>query len=337
MCAIIQTTVPNLNKESWDNMTYTDIWTEGLATIRKALTSANSGNALLQPVVDAVVPLMCDYQNPLRQNIPRKLGSGQGWTINRRTPGSTPAEWETDVDFVTEDTGSYEQFLFPYRTLLTRGKVTRKLQPTGASYIDVLMEEIEGKIIEFKNYEDQTYITGVSSETDFDGFQNLSSEDQMIAANGYLSLDKIDEAMNKNIGNPNMMVMARRTRRELNALLQEYQQFIDVTEVKGGFRLMSYNGVPIYVSTNVPTTQLFNGVTEGSNTGGSSSSIYFIDTEHLWAGELTPVRMLPMAKTTQQYDEFEIFCDEVLVLRNPMCISKLIGIWERHLITEGAI
>jgi hypothetical protein len=313
-------------------MTYSDIWTEGLATIRKALTSANSGSILLQPVVDAVIPMLADYQNPLRQNLPRKKGNGQSWIVNRRSPGSTPAEWVSDTDSATEDTGSYDQFLFPFRTLLTRGKVMRKLQATGASYIDVLMEEIEGKILEFKNYEDNTYITGVSSATVPEGIEYLCTGNQMVAATptaggGPLTLARIDEAMDLNIGNPDMMIMARRTRRELNALLQAQQQYIDVTEVKGGFRLMSYNGVPIYVSTNMPITQLYNGSTEGSNEGGSSSSIYFVDTNHLWAGELTPIRMVPMAKTTSQYDEFEIFCDEVLVLRNPLCISKLIGIW----------
>jgi len=313
-------------------MAYSDIWTEGLATIRKALTSANSGGVLLQPVIDAVIPMLADYQNPLRQNLPRKKGSGQSWIVNRRSPGSTPAEWVADTDSATEDTGSYEQFAFPYRTLLTKGKVMRKLQATGASYIDVLMEEIEGKILEFKNYEDLTYVTGISSATVPEGIQYLTTDNQMVAttttAGGApLTLAKLDEAMDLNAGNPDMIIMARRTRRELNALLQAQQQFIDTTEVKGGFRLMTYNGVPIYVSTNVPTTQLFNGTTEGSNTGGTSSSIYFVDTNHLWAGELTPIKLMPMAKTTSQYDEFEIFCDEVLVLRNPLCISKLIGIW----------
>jgi len=313
-------------------MAHGDIWTEGLATIRKALTSSGAGTKLLQPVVDKVIPLLADYQNPIRVNLPTKQGSGQNWLLNRASPGSTPAEWVADTDTATEDAGSYAQFSFAYRTILGKGRVTRKLQRTGASYIDVLMEEIENKMESWKDTEDQAFMTGVSSASTPEGIQYLCTDNQMVACTTSqggddLTLSLMDEAMDKNIGNPDMIIMARRTRRELNALLQANQRFVNVTEVAGGFKVLTYNGVPIYISTNMPITQFFNGTTEQANTGGSSSSIYFVDTDHLWRGELTPVTMMPLAKTTSQYDEFEIFCDEVLVLRNPLKISKLIGIW----------
>jgi len=316
-------------------MAYQDIWTDGLATIRKALTSSNSGTVLLQPVVDAVIPMLADYQNPLRQNLPRKKGSGQNCIINRRSAGTTPAQWVADTDTPDESTGSYAQSLFAYRTLLAKGKVTRKLQATGASYIDVLMEEIEGRMLEYKNYEDLAFVSGVSSATVPEGIQYLTTDNQAVgvtttSGGAPLTLAKMNAAFDTNIGNPDMTIMTRRTRQELDALLQPQQQYTNtdgMITVRGGFRLLMYNGVPIYTSTNVCNTQTFNGSTVTSNTGGNSSSVYFVDTNHLWVSELTPIKMIPLAKTTSQYDEFEIFCDEVLALRNPLCISKLIGIY----------
>lgn len=311
---------------------YIDVWNEGLATIRKALTSSSDGAELVQPIVDKIIPMLADYQNPVRQNLPRKKGSGQNWIVNRRSVGTTPAQWLADTTEPDESTGSYDQFLFAYRTILTRGKITRKLQATGASYIDIMMEEIEGRMLEFKDYEDQAYMTGVSSAITPEGIQYLTTDNQMVACTTQqggddLNLALIDEAMDLNIGNPDMIITNRRTRREWNALLQAQQAFNDVTEVKGGFRLLTYNGVPIYTSTSMPSTILFNGTTESANTGGTSSSIFFVDTNHLWVGELTPIKLMPLAKASSQYDQFDIFCDEVLVLRNPLKISKLIGIW----------
>jgi len=314
-------------------MTYSDVWTQGLTTLRKALTSADAGSVLLQPIVDAVIPMLADYQNPLRQNLPRKPGSGQNWIINRRSVGTTPAEWVADTDTVTADNGSYAQFTFAYRTLLAKGQVTRKLRATGASYIDVLMEEIEGKMLEYKNYEDQALVTGISSATTPEGMQYLCTVNQQVATTtvaggGPLTLAFMDEADDLNAGNTNMIVMTKRSRRELSALQVSQKNYPDKIEVRGGFRMQEYNGSPIYTSTNIPNTLTFSGTTEGAQTGGSASSIYFVDTNHLWVGELTPVTLMPLAKTTSQYDEFDIFCDEVLVLRNPLCISKLIGVWD---------
>jgi hypothetical protein len=313
-----------------------DIWTEGLATIRKALTSSSAGTVLLQPVIDKIIPMLVNYRNPLRVNLPRKTGSGQAWIINARTSGSTPAAWVADTASSTEDTGTYAQRSFVYRTVLTRGQVTRKLQKTGKSYIDVLMEEIEGKTRDFKNFEDSTFMTGTSSATVPEGVQTLITDNQAITINsnnlgGPLTLAKMDEAWDQVSaeGQVEMMVMSLNVRRRLNALLQANQQFQDITPttVKGGFTVTTYNLKPIFPSTNMPNVQAFNGSTVTANTGGTTSSIFFIDTDHLWVGELTPITFMPMAKTDSQFDRFDIFADEVLVLRNPQAISKLIGIW----------
>ena len=290
----------------------TNVWTEGLATIRKALTASNSGSTLLQPVINATMPILVEYENLIRLNLPRKKGEGAQWIINRRTPGTRVYEWKADADSVEveDDTVSYEQFLFPYRTLLTRGKVTRKLQDTVADYIDVLMKEVERKILEFREEEIKSYLVG-SNDKYFDGIKQLCPDYQTLdAENKPLSLDLLDEAIDLNAGSSDMIIMTRKRRRDIyKFMIGEDRHSIDTVKVNGGRQVMSYCGIPIY-----------------SLSCEWLDEIYFIDTNHLWAGEITPVRMLPMAKTGSLYDEFEIFCDETLVLRNPLCISKIINL-----------
>ncbi|RLF98543.1 MAG: hypothetical protein DRN49_05720 [Thaumarchaeota archaeon] len=305
--------------------------------IEKALDISGAGSILMQPVIDKVVAQLVDYRNPLRQNLPRKPGSGSAWVLNRRTACSTtPAAWVLDTDELHEDEGNYTQVSFYYKTLAARGKVTRKLQAVGRTYADILADELESKVLEFKDVEDKGLLIGSTTASatskEMQGLKWLIPESQTVVcyagtAGGTLTLELLDEAIDLCTGEPDMLIMSKKTRRLLNALLQSSQRFIDKIEVKGGFKVMSYNNIPIYTSNNVVNTQSVGaGGTVSSEVGGSTSSIYVVDTEHTWVGVLTPVKVQPLAKTSSQFDKFDIFCDEVLVVRNYQANSKLVGI-----------
>lgn len=310
--------------------------------IEKALTGSTAGTILMQPEIDKVIGNLVDYKNPLRQNLTRKQGSGDSWVIIRRAvSGITGSAWVADTDETgIEKTGTYTRHPFAYKTCLARGKVTRKLQATGRSYTDVLATEMENKAIEFKNDEDQCIVAGSTgvSTNQFDGLRYLVPSTQQVVAGCVvgsgtapcggcaLTLSELDEAIDECAGAPDMLVMSKRSRRALNALLQISQRFLDRVEVRGGFKLLSYNDIPIYVSTNIVNTQAVAATGVTSETTGRTSSIYVVDSENTWVGELTPLTVVPLAKKSSQYDEFDILCDEVLVVRNPIANAKLIGI-----------
>jgi len=310
----------------------------GLALIEKAwtsgLSSSDAGSVLLQPVIDTVIPIMADYESPARQNIPRKPGAGSAYKGVQATPGNTPWAGVTDTDTIAVDQSSYAALDISYKTLAaTKGKVTRFLQATGRSYIDVLLEEMEVKMYGFQDGYEYWLINGVSSTTQIDGLQVLipSSQEVLVtttAGGDDLTLAKMDEFMDKG-KTLKLMFMSYRTRRELNALLQSTQRYVNLQEIKGGFKVLSYNGVPILISTQMLDTQTFDGSGVTSQTGGTASSILGIDTNHVFVSELTPVTSFPCAKTTSQYDEFEIFSDFALVVRNYLRTAKLTGIWDR--------
>lgn len=306
------------------------------ADILKALNISLTGNALTQPEIDKVIANLVEYKNPLRMNLPRKAGSGDKWYLNRRTAGTTGAWWVADTDEIKEGTGSYTQVSFAYKTLATKGRVTRKLMAIGQSYGEVLANEIEAKALEIRDKEDWGLLYGKSTNTnEFDGIdQQISAASQtvnMVADPATtpvkLTLAKMDEVIDKCRYNPNMIICSKRTRRQLNAALQASQRYVDTVEVAGGFKVMSYNGIPIYTSTNVYDTSLLSGSAGYSGqTAGTASTLFVLDTDQAWVGELTPLTVKELAQTTTQRQDFEIYEDITVVMRDPSSHARLIGI-----------
>jgi hypothetical protein len=113
--------------------------------------------------------------------------------------------------------------------------------------------------------------------------------------------------------------MSKKANRKLNALLQAQQRFVDTMEVKGGFRVQVYNGIPIFRSIWISEAQ-----TQG--TANNATDIYVLDTSAVWVGELTPLRMARLAQKSSQGGEFDIYEDVALVLANDIKASRLAGV-----------
>jgi hypothetical protein len=303
--------------------------------IAKALTESSVGDALKQPEVDKVIANLLAEKSALRALLPRKKGSGQAYIINRRTPtaSASRAAWVVDTDTPTEATGTYEQVLFPYKTILAKGKVSRKVQATGASYVDVLADEIEARIEEFRTVEEDAYINANAWETDAKKplglIKQLQDAGQVVDGGGQsLSLSMMDELIDKCKGQPSVIVMSKQGRRVLQSKLQTYQRFVDMVEVKAGFRVLSYNGIPVIVSDFVYDNYLVeNGNIVGTTDSDADKRMaaFALNFSECFAAELTPVTITPLAKATSQYDEFEIFCDEALVVRDYTTCAALIN------------
>jgi len=302
--------------------------------IRKALGITEAGDVLVQPEIDKVIQHLVEYKNPLRQNIPRRRGSGPAWYINRRSAATTAAEFVADTGSYTASEGSYTQVTFTYRTLGGKIRVSRELQDKGASYLDVLAEELAAKVNDIKDFEDYYLLWGDSSNAnEFDGLDALIPASQTAvvttaSTGGDITLEKLDEVIDLCAGEPDIIICSKRTRRQIIALLQANQRFVDKIEVKGGFKLQSYNDIPIYVSTNIPDTMTFDGSAKEITglTGGQTSALYVIDTTYFWIGVLKELTMEALAKTSTQYDEYEIYERIVPVMANYMYCAKLIGI-----------
>ena len=291
--------------------------------INKTLDIAAAGDTLYQEEVDKILQDLVEHNNPLRQNLPRKQGSGQAWIVVRRTAAASGA-FVNDTEEPDEDQSDYTRVPFAFRTILVRGKVTRKLQAQGKTLVDIEAEEINSALEVLRDTEENAIFYGDNSDNAkaYDGLKVLIPAGQTIdlgTNGGVVTLDELDQAYDLAIGNPDMIAASKRSRRQMNGLLQQFQRFVDVVEVKGGFRLMSYNNVPIFYSAQISDAETKGNVS-------NASSIYFVDTMKTWMGVLTELTMMKLPQTSSQFTSFDIFEDVALVLSNTKYVSKITGV-----------
>jgi hypothetical protein len=304
----------------------------------RTLTVAGAGSVLLQTFINRTVQQLHLRELGASAVLPRRPGQGNAAYINRRTPG-TAAEWLDDTTEPTTAEGSYAQVSFAYKTLVTRGTVTRKLQATGRSYGDVLAGEITGRTGDFSDTFETGLITGdiAVDANQFDGLitliQGTASQivlQTTVAAGDALTLEKLDEAIDVVKGsaarNDLVILASYKGKRILNAALQAQQQFNDMVEIAAGFRVRTYDGIPIVTTTALPDVLTFDGSTITAYSGAATTALIIVNTRYVWIEELTSLTVMPLAKRSSQFDEFDLFWDGVLVLANTLGASILVGI-----------
>ncbi len=305
-----------------------------LNLLRKSLEEADISSLFKDREIDKVLVQLVDFLNPVRQSIDRRPGSGEGFLVRKRTPGLTAATDVNDTDTFVEETGAYTEVFSPYKTVGTQGKVSRRVQKTGRSVADLLREEMESKSREVRDAEETRIFFGnhpVANTKQWQGLAKVMDDNQgqivALTASGLgadITLEKLDEAIDLNIGNPGLIVTSRAGRRKINASLQAQQRFIDRTEIAGGFRVTTYNDIPVVPSTNIPDTlQVDSAGAITSLTGGSTTAIFIIDLQDVFMSVLTELTMMPLARTSSQFETFDIFMDETLVVRDNRHVSML--------------
>lgn len=302
----------------------------------RAINVGNAGSALLQTFINRTVQQLTLREFGLQAVLPRRAGSGNAEYINRRTAGANGATWLADTDSVTEETGTYAQVSFPYRSLVTRGKITRKLQATGRTYADILALEMAAKAEDFANALEVGLITanslGSADANAPSGFltliQQVNSFDmsQVVSNAGAtttpsaITLSNLDKAIDLVKGSAQrgdlVIVGSFAGIRSVNAALQAQQRFNDVVEISAGFRVRTYDGIPLVVSTAIPNTMTFGttGIVKANN--GSGTALLVLNTRYNYIAELTPTTVMPLAKSDSQFDEFDMFWDGSGVLSN---------------------
>lgn len=311
----------------------------------RALNVSNSGTSLLQTFINRTVQMLTLREFGLQAVLARRAGQGDAEYINRRT-SSAGGDWVADTASISDQTGTYNQVSFPYRTLVTRGKITRKLQATGRTYADILALEMGAKAEDFANSLESGLIvgdtsgnlTGASPNANIcNGFLTLIQGvngfglDQLVSntgttSNAALSLSKLDEAIDRVKGSSQRgdlaIIGSFAGIRQVNSALQAQQRFNDITEIQGGFRVRTYDGIPLVVSTAMPNNFAFSadGIVSGAGTGGA---LLVVNTRYCYLSELTPTTVMPLAKTDSQFDEFDMFWDGAPVLSNTFGASML--------------
>jgi len=311
---------------------------------QRAINVGNAGSFLVQNFTNRIIEQLTLREFGALGTMDRRPGQGSQAVINRRA-GSTMAVgdvWVADTDALTEATGSYTQATYTYQTLATRGKITRKLRARGRSYLDIMAEEMTAKLDDFNNALESAMFTG-DSDADANQIDGLLTQigtfsGQVIAntsaaAGDSLTLAKLDEAIDKVKGSSNradiVIYASHLGSRKLNAALQADQQFSNMVEIAAGFRVRTYDGIPIVVSTGMPDDISWDGSAITGLTGEATNpttALVIVNKRHNWVEELTPTTMMPLARDTSQYEQFDLYWDGALVCANTKGATVLGGL-----------
>lgn len=225
-------------------------------TIRKALDLASTGAYLIPEVVDNAIR---DYatKEPVLANVVNRIPWATNTYFIRRRDALPTASWSTDGgNLPAASQSTYAKVSKSVAYLYTRGEVTGPMQKAAGSLYNALSMEVEAHsraLVEQLSTDIATAtggsndITGMLYQIDTNDSTNWGSTGSGYVDGGgsALSLAMIDEAIDTARGEVDLIVTSRRIRRKINSLLQAQQRFNDTVEVAAGFRVLTYDGLPI--------------------------------------------------------------------------------------------
>ena len=245
-----------------------------------AEASKLSNDMLMQGVVETIVK-----DSPVLQRLPFIEIVGNGLTYNQEK--TLP-----DIDFYdvgdtwTESTPTFEQLTANLKIMGGDADVDNFLKATRSNIQDLEAAVIEMKAKALRNKFEEIFIYGNAAvdAKQFDGLKKLvntgSAGPQVIAMSdtgGTLTLAKLDELIDAvKGGKPDMLLMSRRSRRKINALVRASGGMTETERDSFGNFIQLWDSVPIGVNDWILDTHVVAGGVETATTGGTSSTIYAV-------------------------------------------------------------
>jgi len=243
-----------------------------------AEASKLSNDMLLQGVVETIVK-----DSPVLQELPFIEIVGNGLTYNQEK--TLPSIDFFDVgDTWPESTPTFEQKTANLKIMGGDADVDNFLKATRSNIQDLEAAIVELKAKALKDKFEETFIYGdaTTSPKQFDGLRLLidttSASDQVIAAGASgatLTLSMLDQLIDAvKGGKPDMLLMSRRSRRKINALIRAAGGMMETDRDKWGNFVQFWDSVPIGVNDWILGTHVVSGSVETDTTGGTCSTIY---------------------------------------------------------------
>jgi hypothetical protein len=239
-----------------------------------------SNDMLLQGVVETIIK-----DSPILQRLPFIEIAGNGLTYNQEK--TLP-----DIDFYdvgdtwSESTPTFEQITANLKIMGGDADVDNYLKATRSNIQDLEAAVIELKAKALREKFEETFIYGDTAVNTkhFDGLRKLIDTgiagDQVVAMSdtgATLTLAKLDELIDAvKGGKPDMLLMSRRSRRKLNALVRASGGITDTDRDQWGNFVQLWDGVPIGVNDWILDTHTVSGGVETGTTGSTCSTIYAI-------------------------------------------------------------
>lgn len=221
--------------------------------LRKALiTTSGTGSNLIPEIVSEGLRKFVITASPLYAEVPKQPWENNTY-VYRSITGLPTASFEADgATLPSATTGTYAKPTVAMKYIYTRGEVTGPMQQAAGNLLDALQLEVELHADGLVRTIEQKILTGdTGSDADeFDGLIEQIDTNKHDASSTSLSLSHLDTALDKPFGYPTHIILNRAMKRKLQSLLQAHQRYIDRTEVAGGFRVPTYNDLPIIAVDN---------------------------------------------------------------------------------------
>jgi hypothetical protein len=238
-----------------------------------------SNDMLLQGVVETIIK-----DSPVLQRLPFIEIVGNGLTYNQEK--TLPSIDFYDVgDTWAESTPTFEQITANLKIMGGDADVDNFLKATRSNIQDLEAAVIELKAKALRDKFEEIFIYGdATNSKEFDGLQKLidteSASNQVIAmgaTGATLTLAKLDELIDAvKGGKPDMLLMSRRSRRKINALVRAAGGMTETDRDQWGNFIQLWDGVPIGVNDWILDTHTVASSLETGTTGGTCSTIYAV-------------------------------------------------------------
>ncbi len=318
-------------------LNYNQLGAQKIIDMKKTLSSAGASDTVIPVIIPQTINFLVDYKNPLIQNLTRKNQNGGKYYEVLRTAGKTLTMSDPESSSIADDTGAQPtEHTFNFKAKVGQVSITkwRRAISSGDRGIDLFAMLLKNYVLDVRNLLDSQYHTGDGTGYNIYGLKPLITQYVLAGscdAGNTITTELLDEAIDtcKKIP-PDMMITSLAVRRKIQALLQDQQRYVNTTTLRGGFNLLDYNGALCYPSSNMSITQnyTYSGGCEGAETGGTTGSIYFINSSDVFLCTLnnkyfTPTKAF-MAETI--YDGLDLATWITLVIENPQNLVKLVGI-----------
>lgn len=226
--------------------------------------STSTGDVLLPEKVTAGVRQFVETYSPLYANTPRKAYDSKYYEYRAVTGLPTAAAGvEGEIDDVSH--GNYEKETVEMKWITSTGQVTGPEidASRGTGGVDAWKSEVALHSTAVINEIERLIVAGDASTpataTEFSGFNKLITQ-SVDGEGAALTLHMLDEAIDTPFKEPTMAAMGRGHLRRIGALLQAQQRFNDRVEIQGGFRVLSYSGIPLLRVNRVAEQALGNTI-----------------------------------------------------------------------------
>jgi HK97 family phage major capsid protein len=237
-----------------------------------------SNDMLLAGVVETIIK-----DSPILQCLPFIEIVGNGLTYNQENVLPTIDFYDVG-DAWNESTPTFTQKTANLKIMGGDADVDNFLKATRSNVQDLEAAVVELKAKALKDKFEETFIYGnaTTSPKQFDGLRKLidtttgSAQVVAMGATGAtLTLAKLDELIDAvKGGKPDILLMSRRSRRKINALLRASGASIITERDTFGNFVELWDGIPIAVSDYILDTHTVAASVETATTDGSCSTVY---------------------------------------------------------------